>query len=182
MNEETNTLIAKIHLNKTNIRDFSDWAVSCLEQDLDTKNIRIVAAMYDATSLSEIDTYFRRSLNELGWEFPQEKECLERYAKSVAQQIVDKTISPAGGCEVFYEIHCSLIYLNEEEQFNYFRDLYWCYKYLPVEEIDLKVIQEAERYLSGKKFIFPKNIEEKPLFAEIDKKESFLSKIWKKIS
>lgn len=181
MNEETNTLIAKFYLKKTSVRDFPDWAVSCLEQDLDTKNIRILASMFEANSLSEIDMYFRRSLAELGWKFPEEKECLEKYAKLIAQQILDKTIFPKDGCRKIYEISTVLEQIDYPSPFMNWSGLFWSYEDLPAEEMDKKVLWEAEKLINGEKMIFPKNIEEKPFLSEVQEDENFFVKFWRKI-
>jgi hypothetical protein len=155
MNEETNALIAKLYLRKTSARDFSDWAVSCLEQGLDTKNIRILAAMFDVDSFSEINDYFQRALADLNWSFPEKDECLERYTKFIARQILEKKIAPQTGCAILLDIFYSLEYPNYLSEIN---SLFWHYEEFPAEDVDLQVIQEAERLISGRQIIFPKNI------------------------
>jgi hypothetical protein len=181
MNEETNALITKFYLKQTSVRDFSDWAVSCLEKGLDTKSIRILASMFDAKSLSEIDTYFQRSLDELGWKFPEEKECLERNAKFIAQQILDKEISPKDGCRKIYEISTVLEQIAYPTRSINWSGLFWGYEDLPEDEMDKEVILEAGILINGEKIIYPKNIEERLFLSEPQKKENFFTKFWKKI-
>lgn len=105
MNEATIELIAKFYLGENFPRDYSDWAVSCLEQGLDTKNIRILASMFEAYAFSEIEFNFRRALTELGWDFPPKEEfLLLKYPRFIAKQIVERRIEPYEGCRRIYRV------------------------------------------------------------------------------
>ncbi len=71
MDDETNTLIARWYMAEFNyaavgVREFSDWAIFQLEAGQDSKHLRMLAASFDAQSLSEIEGYFRQCLQELG--------------------------------------------------------------------------------------------------------------------
>lgn len=178
MNEETNTLIAKLYLGKAISRDFSDWAVSCLEQDLDTKSIRILSSMFEIDSISEIDDYFHRALNELGWNFPKREECLERYAKLIARQILDADITPTFGCGEIQNIYYALEYPDYLSNWNV---LFWCYEEFSEEEINSQVIQAAEKLLCEKNLIFPKRLEEKPILSSQKDDDAFFIRLWRKV-
>ncbi len=79
MKEETIKLFAKICFGEVSARDYSDWAIYCLEQGMDSKNIRILASMFNTKSVSEVATYFIRYLDDLNWHYPLEKDCLPKY-------------------------------------------------------------------------------------------------------
>lgn len=113
MNFETNKLFAERYLGTAIPEDYVDWAVACLEADLDTKNVRILASLRDATSSSEVEDYFYRSLKELGWTMPAERECLFEYARDLAQQIVSGDLSPLDGCRQIYRIVYALKFPGE---------------------------------------------------------------------
>lgn len=191
MDEETNTLIAKWYLAKSfygtlSVRDFSDWAVTRIEQGKDSKNICILASMYDAQSYFDIEDYFYRSLQELGWNFPNKEECLERYAKFIAQKIVDGEIEPFQGCAIMREINNSL---GHPANLSHWISLYWAGDDLDLEgqiltneEFNKRIIQEAKRYLSGEIFIYPESIEEKVPFENDETNNNFFSKLLKKLS
>ena len=89
MDDETLKFFAKYCLRETTVKDFSDWAIYCLEQGLDSKNLRILASMFNAQYLSEIQTYFIKSLDELNLAYPVEEKCLPEYAKLIALQIIN---------------------------------------------------------------------------------------------
>jgi hypothetical protein len=178
VNEETNALIARFYLGKTTARDFADWAVSCLEQNLDTKNIRILSAMFNVDSHSEIDDYFQRALEDLNWKFPRKEECLKKYAEFIARQILDKKIEPATGCGIIHTIYYALEY---PDYFLNWNILFWNYEDALAEEIDFEVIREAERLISGNPTIFPPAVEEKPFLSDIREEDNFLVRLWRRI-
>jgi hypothetical protein len=50
MNSATNALLAQSYLGMATHEDYIDWAVSCLESDIDSKNIRILASRQPGSS------------------------------------------------------------------------------------------------------------------------------------
>ena len=190
MNEETNTLIAKWylvqnHFGSVSARNFSDWAISLLEQGVDSKNIRILASMFNTDVFLEVEDYFLRSLKDLDWKFPNTEECLEIYARLIAAEIVDGKIKPFDGCVIMREIHASLDYPQHLSNWIslYWAgdDLYWEGEELTTEYLDKQIVQEAKRFLSGETFIFPENDNEQSLFLEVEESENFFSKLWRKL-
>ena len=190
MDEETNTLIAKWYLARdsygtVSARDFSDWAIQLLEQGFDSRNIRILASMFNADIFLEVEGYFHKSLKDLAWEFPNIEDCLLRYARFIANEIIEGKIKPFEGCIIMREIYnaldCPAILANWISLYWAGDDYYWQGDNLTEEELDKQIVQEAKRFLTGETFIFPETIEEKQMFSEAEENESFLSKVWRKL-
>ncbi|MDQ3253056.1 MAG: hypothetical protein M3R15_03975 [Acidobacteriota bacterium] len=80
MNFETTKLLAERHMGMATYEQYVDWAVSCLESGVDSKNIRILASLQKPLYSSEVEDYFGRSLGDLGWELPEPKECMIEYS------------------------------------------------------------------------------------------------------
>ena len=104
MNFETTKILAERYLGTATHEDYVDWAVACLESDLDTKNIRILASLRNAASPSEVEDYFNRCLKDLGLTMPDHRECLFEYARGLAQQILSGDLAPLEGCSQIYRI------------------------------------------------------------------------------
>ena len=122
MNSETQTIIAKRYLGSATCEDYVDWAMACLEADIDSKNIRILASLQKPLYPSEVDDYFYRSLNDLGWTMPEERESLLQYARLLAQQIVSDDLPPVEGCRKMYDIVVALEYPSELIPWIYLED------------------------------------------------------------
>ena len=113
MNFETKKILAERYLGTARHEDYVDWAVACLESDLDTKNIRILASLSKSTSPSEVENYFNRSLQDLGLTMPDHRECLVEFARGVAQRIVSNEVSPLYGCGQIYSVVRALDFPHE---------------------------------------------------------------------
>jgi hypothetical protein len=113
MNEATKHFFAKFYLQKVTSEDYVDWAIACLEDGFDSKNLRILSAMSSPLYSSEIDEKFRLALSELNWNFPNEIELLLNYAKEIAQKINSNEINPINGLSKIHEIDISLNYPKE---------------------------------------------------------------------
>ena len=94
MKFETNKILAERYLGTATHEDYVDWAVACLESNLDTKNIRILASLRNASSPSEVEDYFNRCLKDVGLTMPARRECFFEYARGLAQEIVSGDLSP----------------------------------------------------------------------------------------
>lgn len=113
MNRVTNKMLARRYLGSATCEDYVDWAVACLESNLDSKNIRILASLGKPLYPSEVEDYFKRSLKDLGWTLPEPSDCLVDYARSVAQEILSGDIPPREGCRSIYHIAVALDYPPE---------------------------------------------------------------------
>lgn len=113
MNSETLKIIAERYLGSAKCEDYVEWARACLAANVDSKSMRILASLQKPLYSSEVDDYFYRSLNELGWTMPEEQECLFQYARQVAQQILSNDLPPLEGCRKIYRIADALVYPDD---------------------------------------------------------------------
>ena len=145
MNSETNKLLAQSHMGVVTSEDYVRWAVACLESNIDSKNIRILASLQKPLYSSEVDFYFKRCISDLGWTFPERRECLLEYARNLAQQILTGDLSPQDGCGKIYRIVVALDYPKELNTWIYLDDgLYWeTYNELQGAEWDEAIKNEA---------------------------------------
>lgn len=149
MNLETIRLLARRHLGLATHEQCVDWAVSCLESGIDSKNIRILASLQQPFYPSEVEDYFNRSLKELGWEVPEPMACIVEYARTFAQEILSGKISPVEGCRKIYEVSLALrhplklrswLYLDEGLEPGTYRDLQG-------KELDEAITKEARSFV-----------------------------------
>jgi hypothetical protein len=131
MNELTRQLFAQIYLDKITSEDFVDWAIACLEEGLDTRSLRMLAASDKPYYSSdkpyysiEIEERFNKALNELVWEKPTEKESLLSYAKMFAREIIEGNISPLKGSHEIFMISLELDYPPELKGWLYLNEGY----------------------------------------------------------
>ena len=191
MNDETIKLFAKHCFREASAKDFSDWAIYCLEQGIDSKNIRILASMFNAQYVSEVETYFIRSLDDLNWNYPIKEKCLPEYAKLTAKQILNKEIDIFIGCNEIYKVYRNLDYDPELTNWDYlsgsihpetYEDLVFEkngieYKHL----LEVAIMEEASKMIYGNKSIVWET-EIKPSLAFVEEnEESILTKLWKRI-
>ncbi len=191
MNDETLKLFAKYCLHETNAKDFSDWAINCLENDIDSKNIRILASMFTAQYESEAATYFVKSLDDLNWNYPLAENCLLDYAKLIANKIIKKEIDSIQGSNEIYKVYLHLDYAPELGNWDYlnggmhpetYEDLVFEkngieHKYL----LEEAILEEAFKMIYGKKStVWQTKVKPDFEFAE-EKEEGLFSKLWKRI-
>ena len=113
MNEATKHFFEKFYLQQVHTDDYVDWAIACLEDGYDSKNLRILAATEKFAYTYEFEEKFRRALLELEWKFPSEKETLEKYVKDLARAIITDKLNPAEGCHKIYKTVVFLDYPKE---------------------------------------------------------------------
>jgi hypothetical protein len=150
MNLETIKLLAERHMGMATFEQYIDWAVSCLESDVDSKNIRILASLQKPLYSSEVEDYFNRSLKDLGWELPKPKECIIEYARSFAKEILSGQMSPLEGCRKIYRVVVALQYPRELMSWLYLDEGLEpeTYRDLEGKELDEAIIKEARRFIS----------------------------------
>ncbi len=122
MNQATKRFFARLYLEQAKSDDYVDWAIACLEDGFDSKNLRMLAATEKPFYPSEIEDRFRRSLNELGWSYPSRKESLLSYAKKLAGEIVTGNLYPPVGCNQIFKIALALEYPIELTEWIYLDD------------------------------------------------------------
>lgn len=149
MNFETNKILAERYLGTATSQDFVDWAVVCLESNMDSKNIRILASLRKPFYSSEVYDYFNRCLQDLGWTMPERQECLLEYARSIAKQILSGDLAPLEGCREIYRIVVALQYPRALMAWIYLYDgLDWA-NASELQEVDLDnaIFNEANRFV-----------------------------------
>lgn len=191
MNDETIKLFAKHCFREASAKDFSDWAIFCLEQGINSKNIRILSSMFNAQYVSEVETYFFRSLDDLNWNYPLAENFLLEYAKLIAKQIIKKEIDIIAGSYEIYKIYLHLDYPPELTNWDYlhhgmhpetYEDLVFEkngieYKHL----LEVAIMEEASKMIYGNKStVWETEIKPSLAFVE-ENEESILAKLWKRI-
>ena len=154
MNAATNNLFAGRFLGNISSEDYVHWAIDCLENGLDSKNIRILASLGKPLYSYEAEDYFKRSLRDLGWNQPDPAECLTEYVGALAEQIVKGTVTPAEGCANIYRVCVELkypralmvwVYLDEGLDPENYGDLSGA-------ALDSSIIREARRFMEVRRF------------------------------
>lgn len=191
MNDEHIKFFAKYCFGEVSPKEFSDWAVNCLEKGIDTKNIRILASTFNVQYTSEAETYFIRSLDDLNWDYPIKEKVLPEYAELVAKEILSKKINAIEGANEIYKVYRKIDYETELANWEYldmgmhpetYEDLVYErngaeYKHL----LEEAIIEEAAKIIYGKKTTVIK-VKDKALFDfDKDEERGFLSKLWKRI-
>ena len=110
--------------------------VACLESNVDSKNIRILASLQKPLYSSEVDDYFKRCMKDLGWTIPERGECLFAYARDLARQILANDVSPQDGYRKICDIATALNYPQELKS--------WIYLHADMESWPQNDVQEAE--------------------------------------
>ena len=113
MNEATKQFLVKYYLEQVYTEDYIDWAIACLVDNFDSKDLRILSAMDKFAYKHEVEEKFRRALSEIGFEFPSKKEVLQEYVKDTAKSIVSGATNPAEGCHKIYNVMRFLDYPKE---------------------------------------------------------------------
>ncbi len=191
MNDQTLKLFSKYCLHETSAKDFSDWAIYCLEHGIDSKNIRILASMFTAQYESEVSTYFFKSLDDLNWNYPSAENCLLDYAKLIANQILSNDIDLIKGSNEIYKAYLHLDYAPELANWDYlhggmhpenYEDLVFNTNGIEDKHLLEEAIkEEAAKMIYGKKTTVHQ-IKVKPDFEFAEEKEAgFLSRLWKRI-
>lgn len=149
MNYETNKILAERYLGSATSEDFVGWAVACLESNVDSKNIRILASLEKPLYSSEVDDYFNRCLRDLGWTIPEPRECLLEYARCLAKQIVSRELTPVEGCRKMYRVVVALEYPRELMAWLYLDEGLDGANYSDLQGADLDnaIVSEANRLL-----------------------------------
>jgi hypothetical protein len=150
MNFETIKLLAERHMDMATHEQYVDWAVSCLESGIDSKNISILASLQKPLYPSEVEDYFNRSLKDLGWELPERQECIIEYARSFAKEILSGQVSPPEGCSKIYRVVVALQYPRELMSWLYLDEGLEpeTYRELRGKELDEAIIKEARSFIS----------------------------------
>src|SRR5215471_16920046 len=93
-------LLAMRYMNRGSPRDSVKWAEDALAGGYDCDSICALAGLDLKGSLPndfEIDSLLKRSIDELGFEFPERADCIHEYVRIIAEEIVSGKRSPEDG-------------------------------------------------------------------------------------
>ncbi|WP_026472087.1 hypothetical protein [Alkanindiges illinoisensis] len=87
-------LTAKIAFGSVQLRNYSDWAESLLDQGNESENIMILASFGLDKNIDkyEIETYFEKCLSELKLKLPTREKALKIYAKQLCIELLQENI------------------------------------------------------------------------------------------
>lgn len=182
MNEETNTLVAKWYLaaylhRGISPRDFSNWAISLLEQGFDSKNLRILASMFNA-DMYEVEDFFHRTLKDLRWTLPSKEECIKRYVDLLVSKIADGTLKPFEGCIELKDIYYAM---DQPRNLSNWHALYWSREDVSREELDKIIIEDAQNIMAGNPSAYIDKTLEELGFVKAEQKKGMFAKLWQKL-
>lgn len=149
VNDQTLKVIAERYLGSATCEDYVNWAIACLETDVDSKNIRILSSLRKPLYSSEVDDYFERSLADLGWIMPERPECLQAYLRHLAQQVVTHEMPPLEASWKIYRVVVALDFPKELQPWMYLDGGLDPSDFSQLEDWDQAVIREAERLLKN---------------------------------
>ena len=149
VDSHTINLLAQRHLRTIRVEQYVEWALACLESDIDTHSIRILASLQKPLYSSEVEDYFQRSLAELGWTLPSGEECLLSYVRALAKQVASGAIAPVEGCRKIYKIVVALDYPSDLSAWVYLDEglLPGNSGYVEAAELDAAIVREARRLI-----------------------------------
>jgi hypothetical protein len=102
------------------------WAMSLLEQGLETQNLAILATLLKPINEFEADDYFNRVLKELSIERPNDEKAIEGYAKVLMKEVVDGSLGPEVGASMIYSANVKLDYPGSFGEFTVLEDEWYC--------------------------------------------------------
>jgi hypothetical protein len=105
-------LAGKIALGSAYSKDYTEWAESLLYEGIDSENVAILAGLgYERDPDSEdIETYFQKSLIDLGLSLLTAKHGFKVYAKAICEQIICGEIAPEEGVKILETFYAASDY------------------------------------------------------------------------
>jgi hypothetical protein len=141
---ETRKLLAMLQMRSATSEDMVVWAVSMLEADVDSKNLRILASLSKPLYSSEVEDYFQRSFKDLGWSFPKPEEVLRLYACDVAEGILSNMLPAVEGCREMYRVARALDYPSDMHVWIYLDDELDAVTYENLSGVELEDVIQRE--------------------------------------
>jgi len=160
--EEIYKLLAQRALSNFDSKKLIDWAIMLMNLGFDSESLIILAGL-DSDTTEEREKYFWQIIDELGLDKNRtDYELFESYSVYIAEEVVNKKITPMDGLKImqdivrstdycnkyiqFYEIDEDLDYLNYENNtiFN---------SGLTLKNADIFIIKEFELFLEAEKYI-----------------------------
>jgi hypothetical protein len=136
--------------------EYVDWAISMLEQDFDSRSLRILAGL-DGTSLFEADDYFRRVLRELQIPELDFDSSVRAYACELCERVLAGELDARSGVRELYKLCLAADYAKDFRVWLQLDDGLdsieagdhpWTYEGLTPENFEQTVRIEADRFRS----------------------------------
>ncbi len=154
----TDAILGRRALNHSESGDYVLWATKQLDEGGESKSVNILAGLEPPYNWFEVQEYFTRALRELQIIEKPRDILIEKYAREIAQNIVDQKISPNMGLDILHHI-----YLDSENDSKYERWMVWDdYRVnlkagldpegnwnLDLKNFDRKMIEEAGKFLAS---------------------------------
>ncbi len=100
-------LVGKRALGTAYSKDYCDWAESLLRQGVESENLAILVSLglEKNPDSEEVETYFRKSLDDLGLALPSQQDGLRMYAIALCEQIVSGETEPGTGVSLLKKFY-----------------------------------------------------------------------------
>jgi len=102
------------------------WAMSLLEQGIETDNLAVLASLLPPLNEFEVDEYFNTVLSELELVLPEAEDSVEGYAKILAHEVAKGAVSPEVGAAKLYAAN---VFIGSPEAFGeytFYEDEWYC--------------------------------------------------------
>ncbi|MEK5206736.1 hypothetical protein [Psychrobacillus sp. FSL H8-0510] len=85
---QTNALFYKIQKGTVITKDYVNWSINLLENDVSSPSVNIISSFLTGESIFEVEEYFNRALNELEIQKPTFEICARDYIGHLANKII----------------------------------------------------------------------------------------------
>ena len=85
---QTNALFYKIQKGTVITKDYVNWSINLLENDVSSPSVNIISSFLNGESIFEVEEYFNRALNELEIQKPTFEICARAYIGHLANKII----------------------------------------------------------------------------------------------
>ena len=103
-----------------------NWAMSLLEQGIETENLCVLASLLNPLNEFEVDEYFGLVISELDLITPNSEEAVEGYAKILAHEVIRGIITPEIGASKIYDANVFLDYPESFAEYTIYEDEWYC--------------------------------------------------------
>lgn len=93
---------SKISKGEADASEYVGWAIEQLVKGIETPSIKILSSFMKPLYKPELEEYFYKSLNELGWRFPLFIENARMCIKYLAEKILEGSLEPIKGAHEIY--------------------------------------------------------------------------------
>ncbi|MEG3753732.1 hypothetical protein [Psychromonas arctica] len=103
-----------------------NWAMSLLEQGVETENLCILASLLNPLNEFEVDEHFNIVISELDLKFPKLEEAVEGYVKILAHEVIRGMLPPEDGASKIYDANVFLGYPESFSEYTIYEDEWYC--------------------------------------------------------